>query len=119
MDRRQFVQALAITAAAKSLPTYAAVPLERVAVIIRSREVTGALPHIWEECVGSDRAAITLRDSWRRDIDRARAELGIKRVRFHGIFNDELVLLRQVYPYENVGISNMIGTPTNDVFLDK
>jgi xylan 1,4-beta-xylosidase len=90
MDRRQFVQALAITAAAKSLPTYAAVPLERVAVIIRSREVTGALPHIWEECVGSDRAAITLRDSWRRDIDRARAELGIKRVRFHGIFNDEL-----------------------------
>ena len=31
----------------------------------------------------------------------------------------DLILLRQVYPYENVGISNMIGTPTNDVFLDK
>src|SRR5260370_29063672 len=30
-----------------------------------------------------------------------------------------LILLRQVYPYENVGISNMIGAPTNDVFLDK
>jgi acyl-CoA dehydrogenase len=33
--------------------------------------------------------------------------------------NGWLILLRQVYPYENVGISNMIGTPTNDVFLDK
>lgn len=90
MDRRQFVQALAVAAAAKTLPGLAAESAERVAVTIRAREITGALPHIWEECVGSDRAAITLRESWRQDIDRARAELGIKRVRFHGIFNDEL-----------------------------
>ncbi len=90
MDRRQFVQALTMSAAAKALPVFAMEPAERVAVTIRAREVTGALPHIWEECVGSDRAAITLRESWRQDIDRARADLGIKRVRFHGILNDEL-----------------------------
>ena len=90
MDRRQFVQALAVAAAAQSLPAVGAEPIERVAVTIRSGEITGPLPHIWEECVGSDRAAITLRESWRQDIARARTELGVKRVRFHGIFNDEL-----------------------------
>jgi xylan 1,4-beta-xylosidase len=52
--------------------------------------VSGALAHVWEESAGSDRAAITLRESWRQDLDRWRNEAGLKRVRFHGIFNDEL-----------------------------
>jgi xylan 1,4-beta-xylosidase len=60
------------------------------------------LPHVWEECVGSDRAAITLRESWRHDLQRWQAEAGIKRVRFHGIFNDEL----GVYP------TQVLGRPT-------
>ena len=89
MERRQFLAASAGTLAAAALPVRAA-DIETVSVRIETREVIGPLPHIWEECVGSDRAAITLRESWRQDIDRARAELGIKRVRFHGIFNDEL-----------------------------
>src|SRR5438105_963230 len=101
MDRRTFVKAAAGAAglgiAPPVLPVFAAgAPArepERVSVTIRSREVIGPLPHIWEECVGSDRAAITLRESWRQDIDLARAELGVKRVRFHGILNDELGVL--------------------------
>ena len=93
MDRRQFLAASGASAAAMAAPAFAATSSETVDVTIRSREVVGALPHIWEECVGSDRAAITLRESWRQDIARARAELGIKRVRFHGIFNDELGVL--------------------------
>jgi Glycosyl hydrolases family 39 len=40
--------------------------------------------------VGSDRAAITLRDDWRQDLIRWHTEAGLKQVRFHGIFNDEL-----------------------------
>jgi xylan 1,4-beta-xylosidase len=90
MNRRLFVQGLSMSAAAAAWGVRAADSVESVGVTIRSREVTGPLPHIWEECVGSDRAAITLRESWRQDIDRARTELGIKRVRFHGILNDEL-----------------------------
>jgi xylan 1,4-beta-xylosidase len=93
MDRRQFLAASGASAAVMATPAFAAPSLETVNVTIRSREVVGALPHIWEECVGSDRAAITLRESWRQDITRARAELGIKRVRFHGILNDELGVL--------------------------
>jgi xylan 1,4-beta-xylosidase len=93
MDRRRFVQAVAMSAAAQMLPAFANEVEETITVTIGSREVIGTLPHIWEECVGSDRAAITLRESWRQDIDRARVELGIKRVRFHGILNDELGVL--------------------------
>ncbi len=53
------------------------------------REV-GGLDHIWQRCVGSDRAEITLRESWRKDAKRGREELGLERVRFHGVFDDEL-----------------------------
>ena len=90
MQRREFIQVFGACAAAAALPALAADAVAGIAVTIRSRDVTGPLPHIWEECVGSDRAAITLRESWRRDIDRARSETGIRRVRFHGILNDEL-----------------------------
>ena len=50
----------------------------------------GALEHIWSRCAGSDRAAITMREPWRQDLDRFRREVGLERVRFHGIFADEL-----------------------------
>lgn len=63
---------------------------ETVNVTIDVTSRAGPLRHIWSECAGSDRAAITLRESWRRDLDRWRTETGLKRVRFHGIFNDEL-----------------------------
>jgi xylan 1,4-beta-xylosidase len=49
----------------------------------------GALEHIWSECVGSDRAGLTMREEWRLDAKRAQREAGLKRVRFHGIFNDD------------------------------
>jgi len=61
-----------------------------MAVTIDTRKTTGALHHVWSECAGSDRAAITLRESWRHDLDRWKNEAGLKRVRFHGILNDEL-----------------------------
>ena len=76
-------------AALGAMPALAQV-VETVPVRVETREVVGPLPRICEECVGSDRAAISLCESWRQEIDRAKAELGIKRVRFHGIVNDEL-----------------------------
>jgi len=91
MDRRRFLAqgAAATTAAALPLRLLAAdAPL--VPVRIDMREQVGPLPHIWAECAGSDRAAITMRESWRRDLDRWKREAGLKRVRFHGILNDEL-----------------------------
>lgn len=89
MDRRSFVtSSAALTALSIARPSWAST--ETVAATVHTREGVGNLPHVWEECAGSDRAAITLRESWRRDLDRWRNEIGLKRVRFHGIFNDEL-----------------------------
>jgi xylan 1,4-beta-xylosidase len=67
-------------------------PIETVDVDLTTEE--GALAHIWSECVGSDRAGLTMREEWRLDAKRAYKEAGIKRVRFHGIFNDDEMAVR-------------------------
>ncbi len=41
---------------------------------------TTPFPHAWEECVGSGRAAL----------QQAHTDLGVKRVRFHGVFDDDM-----------------------------
>ncbi|MET0364413.1 MAG: glycosyl hydrolase [Sphingobium sp.] len=91
MDRRDFIRSGAVLAAASAAsPLLAQGEGQAVEVTVDTGAVTGPLPHIWAECAGSDRAAITLREHWRHDLDRWRKEIGLKRVRFHGIFADEL-----------------------------
>jgi xylan 1,4-beta-xylosidase len=90
-DRRSVLGgATALAAASLAQPVLAQAELETVSVSIDTRQVTGPLSHVWAESAGSDRAAITMRESWRHDLDRWRNEVGLKRVRFHGILNDEL-----------------------------
>lgn len=59
-------------------------------VDINLRKDVGPLAPIWKRCGGSDRAEITMRDEWRRDAKRMKDEIGLERVRFHGILDDEL-----------------------------
>jgi xylan 1,4-beta-xylosidase len=87
VDRRSFVAGSAALVGAASVR---ASEVEAIPVSIDTRHVIGPLPHVWEECAGSDRAAITMRESWRRDLDRWKSEIGLKRVRFHGVLNDEM-----------------------------
>ncbi|HEX7855060.1 MAG TPA: hypothetical protein VF503_15330 [Sphingobium sp.] len=81
------------TLAAVSGRAAAAAADETIEAWVDLRRLAGPLPHIWKESVGSDRAAITLRETWRKDLERWRAEAGVKRVRCHGIFNDEMGVL--------------------------
>lgn len=90
LDRRQVLQLGAAGAAAIASVPADAQRLESIDITVDIAKRIGSLPHIWSECAGSDRAAITMRESWRRDLDRWTKETGLKRVRFHGIFNDEL-----------------------------
>lgn len=91
LNRRAFLKNSALTLTAAAIPSaFGQDALELVPVTIDTRGHMGKLSHIWEACAGSDRAEITLRESWRGDLDRWHNEVGLKRVRFHGIFNDEL-----------------------------
>lgn len=56
-------------------------------------------PHSWEQGFGSGRAAVTLRESWRRSLERVRAITGCEYIRFHAIFHDE----NGVYSEDNSG----------------
>jgi hypothetical protein len=47
-------------------------------------------PHYFERCVGSGHGALTLREDWRQHVDMAHKDLGIQRVRFHGILDDDM-----------------------------
>src|SRR5438067_1684266 len=90
LARRDVLNAGGLITAAAAWPALAATGIRTLPVRIDTGRAVGPLTHIWEECVGSDRAAITLRESWRTDLQRWKAEVGVKRVRFHGIFVDEM-----------------------------
>ena len=45
-------------------------------------------PHYFERCVGSGHGALTMREDWRNHVAMAHKDLGIERVRFHGILDD-------------------------------
>jgi xylan 1,4-beta-xylosidase len=47
-------------------------------------------PHVWERMFGSERAIVTLRDSYRRDLRAVKEITGFEYVRFHAIFHDEV-----------------------------
>ena len=52
---------------------------------------TTPFPHYFSKCLGSGHALLTLREDWRRTVTRARAEIGVENVRFHGILDDDMV----------------------------
>jgi xylan 1,4-beta-xylosidase len=65
------------------------------------------LPHVWERLIGSDHAPMALRADYREQLVRCHRELGIKSVRFHGIFGDDMGTLvrhagRLLHSFHNV-----------------
>src|ERR1700756_1865005 len=88
--RRELIAAGAAAGAVAAAPFAQAQDAAAIPVRVDLRREVGPLEHVWSRCAGSDRAAITLREGWRQDLDRFHREAGLERVRFHGIFNDEL-----------------------------
>jgi hypothetical protein len=52
---------------------------------------TTPFPHYFSKCLGSGHALLTLREDWRKTVARARTEIGVENVRFHGLLNDDMV----------------------------
>ena len=95
MDRRLFLQATAMAGLYTLAPGTGSAAQDTAGktkhfISIRTHETKGLLPHVWEECVGSDRAAVALREQWLTDLELMTKEVGMKSVRFHGLFDDEM-----------------------------
>jgi xylan 1,4-beta-xylosidase len=97
MERREFLlsASMGLTASLSRATLGAALGLtasgsNSVPVSIDLGKKTGALPHFWENCAGSDRTVVGLREQWRSDLVRAHRSTGIKSVRCHGLFDDEM-----------------------------
>jgi xylan 1,4-beta-xylosidase len=96
MDRRNFMQTVALASAYTlgsriahaDQPGSPANASQRIR--IKTHQPCGNLPHVWEECIGSDRAVVGLREQWLSDLEVVKKTIGIKSVRFHGLFNDEM-----------------------------
>ena len=73
---------------------------------------TAAFPHYWEECVGSGHALLALREDWRRQLKRCREELGFKRVRFHGLLNDDMSVWTndEACPYSFFNVDSIVDS---------
>lgn len=56
---------------------------------VDTRAAASPFPHFWEQMFGSGRAALSLRDDYRRDLRTVREITGFRYVRFHGILDDE------------------------------
>jgi xylan 1,4-beta-xylosidase len=59
-------------------------------VTIDAHAATQPFPHFWEQMFGSGRAILSLRQSYRDDMQATRKITGFQYVRFHAIFHDEV-----------------------------
>jgi len=59
-------------------------------IVVDANAPAHPFPHFWEQMFGSGRAALSLRESYRRDLRETREITDIRYVRFHAIFHDEL-----------------------------
>ncbi|MGD8189542.1 GH39 family glycosyl hydrolase [Brevibacillus ginsengisoli] len=66
-------------------------PEERFHVIRADQEGT-SFPHYWRKLATFGRAIEGLREDWRRQLREMQKEIGFEYIRFHGIFNDEMML---------------------------
>ena len=96
MNRRTFVKSVSMAGASviasHGVPTVAQNSTESQPLNIQIWTDTELrkLPHAWEECVGSDRAIVATRAQWLSDLELIKKTTGVKSVRFHGLFNDEM-----------------------------
>lgn len=80
---------LILSASILSSALVLAAPAEQPVIIDGAARAT-PLPHYWEHFFGSGRAILTLRDSYRQDLQKVKKITGMEYIRFHAIFHDEV-----------------------------
>jgi xylan 1,4-beta-xylosidase len=88
-----FLLELAVGAAmAVTAPPTAASEAAAIVISVRTNDPGTPFPHFWEQMFGSGRAALALRDNYRRDMRLVKGVTELSYVRFHAIFHDEVGL---------------------------
>ena len=59
-------------------------------ILIDAQAPARPFPHFWEEMLGSGHAVLALRDNYRKDLEQVHDQVGMRYVRAHGIFDDEV-----------------------------
>lgn len=80
-------------------------------VQIKKNAKTHKFNQHWKFCVGSGHATLALRTDYTRILKMVHDELGIERVRFHGIFNDDMKILSD--------LSVMVPSPISETFKEQ
>ncbi len=79
----------AFTGASCGLAAEAQAPAPATITIDASAAGT-PFPHFWEQVFGAGHAVLALRDNYRQDLEAVHDQVGMRYVRFHGIFDDEV-----------------------------
>lgn len=61
----------------------------KVSISIDAQAPAHPFPHFWEQMFGSGHAVLALRDNYRKDLKDVHDHVGMRYVRFHGIFDEE------------------------------
>ncbi|GGO32115.1 GH39 family glycosyl hydrolase [Microbispora bryophytorum] len=56
-----------------------------------------AFPHVWSRCIGAGRANEALRADWQRQFADVVEACGVRYIRFHGVFHDDMFVYRESY----------------------
>ena len=86
-----------------ALATGRAIAQQPITLTLDSKATATPFPHFWEQIFGSGRAILSLRESYRLDLDEVKAATGFDAVRFHGILNDEVGLYDPDRSVQNPG----------------
>jgi xylan 1,4-beta-xylosidase len=71
-------------------PGVAAAQSSPVAITIDAHAQAHPMPHFWDQMFGSGRAILALRENYLDDLKEVHDDVGMRYVRFHAIFHDEV-----------------------------
>jgi len=74
-------------------PSFAQTPA--IPVTVDANAPAHAFPHFWEEMFGSGHASLAMRESYRDDLKEVHDQVGMRYVRFHAIFLDDVGVYKE------------------------
>jgi xylan 1,4-beta-xylosidase len=71
-------------------------PTTQRSISVDVTQIRGPRDNFWRACVGSERAGVMLRPENLQQLALVQKEIGFQRIRFHGIFHDDMNVYREV-----------------------